>query len=174
MQVQSLGGEEPLEKRMATHSSILAWTIPWTEKPGGLQSMGSHKIRHICSPNTFTLLFQNISPEYTAAISNSEFQRTSRLIYSLIKKYLFLFKTSIRSLAFPYFLFLVSNQTPGAILTFFLSCLFPLILLPPSFPFLPFYFSHTSYNLQYFLPEIELYSNILVFIFPYSILPYYI
>ena len=39
-QVQSLGGEDPLEKGMATHSSILAWRIPWTEKPGGLQSMG--------------------------------------------------------------------------------------------------------------------------------------
>ena len=37
-----LGQEDPLEKRMATHSSILAWRIPWTEEPGGLQSMGSH------------------------------------------------------------------------------------------------------------------------------------
>ena len=41
MQIQSLGGEYPLEKEMATHSSILAWEIPWTEEPGGLQSMGS-------------------------------------------------------------------------------------------------------------------------------------
>ena len=40
-QVQSLGGEDPLEKEMANHSSILAWKIPWTEKPGGLQSMES-------------------------------------------------------------------------------------------------------------------------------------
>ena len=40
MQVQSLGWEDPLEKGMATHSRILAWRIPWTEKPGGLQSMG--------------------------------------------------------------------------------------------------------------------------------------
>ena len=39
-QVQSLGWEDPLEKRMATHSSIIAWRIPWTEEPGGLQSMG--------------------------------------------------------------------------------------------------------------------------------------
>ena len=38
--VQSLDGEDPLEKKMATHSSILAWRIPWTEEPGGLQSMG--------------------------------------------------------------------------------------------------------------------------------------
>ena len=41
--VQSLGQEDPLEKGMATHSSILAWGIPWTEEPGGLQSMGSIK-----------------------------------------------------------------------------------------------------------------------------------
>ena len=39
--VRSLGREDPLEKEMATHSSILAWRIPWTEKPGGLQSTGS-------------------------------------------------------------------------------------------------------------------------------------
>ena len=39
MQVQSLGWEDPLEKEMAIHSSILAWEIPWTEEPGGLQSM---------------------------------------------------------------------------------------------------------------------------------------
>ena len=44
--VQSLGREDPLEKGMATHSSILAWRIPWTEQPGGLQSVGSQRIRH--------------------------------------------------------------------------------------------------------------------------------
>ena len=44
--VQSLGLEDPLEKGMATHSSILAWRIPWTEKPGGLWSMGSQRVRH--------------------------------------------------------------------------------------------------------------------------------
>ena len=42
--VRSLGQEDPLEKAMATHSSILVWRIPWTEKPGGLQSMGSQRI----------------------------------------------------------------------------------------------------------------------------------
>ena len=42
-QVQSLDLEDPLEEEMATHSSILAWKIPWTEEPGGLQSMGSQK-----------------------------------------------------------------------------------------------------------------------------------
>ena len=45
-QVQSLDGEDPLEKEMATHSSILAWRIPWTEEPGGLQSMGSQRVGH--------------------------------------------------------------------------------------------------------------------------------
>ena len=43
MHVQSLGGDDALEKEMATHSSVLAWEIPWTEEPGGLQSMGSLK-----------------------------------------------------------------------------------------------------------------------------------
>ena len=43
IQVQSLGWKEPLEKEMATHFSILAWRIPWTDKPGGLQSTGSQK-----------------------------------------------------------------------------------------------------------------------------------
>ena len=46
MQVGSPGWEDPLEKGMATHSSILAWKIPWTEEPGGLQSMGPQKVGH--------------------------------------------------------------------------------------------------------------------------------
>ena len=52
--VQSLGWEDPLEKEMATHSSILAWRIPWTEEPGGLQSMGSQRAGHDSGTNTFT------------------------------------------------------------------------------------------------------------------------
>ena len=44
--VQSPGWEDPLEKEMATHSSTLAWKIPWTEEPGRLQSMGSQRVRH--------------------------------------------------------------------------------------------------------------------------------
>ena len=46
MQVRSLDKEDPLEKEMATSSSILAWEIPWTEEPGGLQSVGSQSIGH--------------------------------------------------------------------------------------------------------------------------------
>ena len=45
-QVRSLGQEDPLEEGMATHSSILAWRIPWTEEPGRLQSMGSQRVGH--------------------------------------------------------------------------------------------------------------------------------
>ena len=44
-QVQSLGQEDPLQKGIATHSSILAWRIPWTEEPGGLQSIGLQGVR---------------------------------------------------------------------------------------------------------------------------------
>ena len=46
-QIQSLGGEDPLEKEMATHSSILVWKIPWTEEYGRLQSVGSQRVGHV-------------------------------------------------------------------------------------------------------------------------------
>ena len=46
MRVQSLGGEDPLEEGMATHSSILVWRIPWTKEPGGQQSIGSQRVGH--------------------------------------------------------------------------------------------------------------------------------
>ena len=52
--VRSLGWEDPLEKEMATHSSILAWKISWTEEPGGLQSMGSQRVGHDSATNTHT------------------------------------------------------------------------------------------------------------------------
>ena len=46
MRVRSLGWEDPLEESMGTHSSILAWEIPWTEEPGGLQSIGPQRVGH--------------------------------------------------------------------------------------------------------------------------------
>ena len=46
IQVQSLGWEDPLQKEMVTHSSLLAWRIPWKEKPGGLQTTGLQRVRH--------------------------------------------------------------------------------------------------------------------------------
>ena len=53
-QVQYLGGEDPLEKGMATHSSILAWRIPWTEEPGELQSIQLERVGHDWLTNTFS------------------------------------------------------------------------------------------------------------------------
>ena len=58
--IAGLGWEDPLEKGMATHSSILAWKIPWTEEPGGLQSMGSQRDkteRLILSLSTYKVLY---------------------------------------------------------------------------------------------------------------------
>ena len=52
-QVQSLGQEDPLEKGMAIHSSILTWRIPWTEEPRGQQSIGSQRVRHDLETKTF-------------------------------------------------------------------------------------------------------------------------
>ena len=52
--LQSLGGEDPLEKEMATHSSVLAWEILWIEKRGGLQSMGSQRVRPNGATNIHT------------------------------------------------------------------------------------------------------------------------
>ena len=59
-QVWSLGQEDPLEKGMETHSSILAWWIPWTEEPGGLQSMGSQRVGHHWTTNTSTFFLGKI------------------------------------------------------------------------------------------------------------------
>ena len=65
-QVQSLGQEDPLEEEMATHSNILAWRIPWTEEPGGLQSMGSQSIRHelVTKDTRITLPHMHSIPHY--------------------------------------------------------------------------------------------------------------
>ena len=52
----SLGGEDPREKEMATHSSILAWKVPWTEEPGRIQSMGSQRVRHDWATSLHPLL----------------------------------------------------------------------------------------------------------------------
>ena len=64
--VRSLGWEDPLEKGLSIHSSILVWKIPWTEEPGGLQSMGSQRVGHDWATNTatslsFTLMVEAVS-----------------------------------------------------------------------------------------------------------------
>ena len=55
--VRSLGRGDPLEKEMAIHSNTFAWKIPWTEEPGGLQSMGSQRVRHDCVTNFLYYVF---------------------------------------------------------------------------------------------------------------------
>ena len=68
----SPGGEDPLEKEMTTHSSILAWTIPWTEEPGGLLSMESQRVGHNWETNTFTFTcFKGLNIHDFSAISLS-------------------------------------------------------------------------------------------------------
>ena len=59
MWVPSLGREDPLEKELATHSSMLAWEIPWAEEPGGLQSMGSQKSQTQLGDSTTTTTLRN-------------------------------------------------------------------------------------------------------------------
>ena len=59
--VRTLGREDPLEKEMATHSSILTWRIPWTEEPGGLQSMGSQRLSDFTSFFNFSFPFIDFS-----------------------------------------------------------------------------------------------------------------
>ena len=62
--VRALGQKDPLEKVVVTHSRILAWRIPWTKEPGGLQSMGSQRVRHDWETNTLTFTLQvNTSQE---------------------------------------------------------------------------------------------------------------
>jgi len=65
IQVRSLGPEDPLEKEMAIHSSILAWEIPWTEEPGGLQSVGSQRVRqNRATQHTHTHSSTHASPPF--------------------------------------------------------------------------------------------------------------
>ena len=67
MPVQALGQEDPLEKEMETHSSILAWRIPWTEQLGRLQPMGSQRVRHDLVTKT-TTVYQMYLKNYLVVI----------------------------------------------------------------------------------------------------------
>ena len=71
--VQSLGGENPLEKEMAAHSRILAWEIPWTEEPGGLVFMGLQRVGHDLTTKQqqqqYILLYTSITRKYRAVIT---------------------------------------------------------------------------------------------------------
>ena len=74
MQVQSLSWEDPLEEGMATHSSILAWEIPWTEEPGGLQSKGQQRVRHDWCDRAYSIQL-SLNP---SLLSNSRHPQTPR------------------------------------------------------------------------------------------------
>ena len=67
-QIRSLGQKDPLEKEMATHSSILAWRIPWTEEPGGLKSMGSQRVGHAWTHSTAATTYYCQPPSLSGQI----------------------------------------------------------------------------------------------------------
>ena len=81
MQLQSLGQEDPLEEETATPSSILAWGLPWTKEPGGLQSMGSQRLQHDWSDCART---------YACCLSNAKAEkrigRVGKLIIPILTK----------------------------------------------------------------------------------------
>ena len=81
--VQSLGREDPLEKEMATHSSILAWRIPWMEEPGGLQSTGSQSQTRL---SDFTFTFQWMNMQICNSFSWSRLTTQKRSVHNLIIK----------------------------------------------------------------------------------------
>ena len=71
MQIQSLGQEDPLEEGMATHSGILAWEMPWTEKPSRLQSMGSQRVGYDLGTNQHHLPKSVLSDIWEMTLSSS-------------------------------------------------------------------------------------------------------
>ena len=77
--VKFLGQEDPLAKGMATHSSILAWRIPWIEKPGRLQALGLQRVRHYWVANTFTFIYFYIYRKLWVLTNNSN------LVFSLFQ-----------------------------------------------------------------------------------------
>ena len=80
--VRSLGWEDPLEKEMATHSSILAWRIPWTEEPGGLQSTGSQRVGHDWATSlTHSLLSSRLGPCNKRQINKKKIREKGISIY---------------------------------------------------------------------------------------------
>ena len=78
IQAWSLDQEEPLEKEMATHSSILAWEIPWTEEPAGLQSMGSQRVGHDWATNT-SIHFHDTENRHGWIVSQFKMKRKNKL-----------------------------------------------------------------------------------------------
>ena len=84
MQVQSLGGEDPVEEEIVAHSSILAWRIPWIEEPGRLQSMGHKRVRHNLTTKQGPSLLSISSP-----VSYQLAPLKQRVCLKLLSQYLF-------------------------------------------------------------------------------------
>ena len=84
--VRSLGWEDPLEKGMATHSSLLAWRIPWTQEPGEIQSMGLQRVGHSYVTNTFTFHF--FRQRETLDVSSTKKRRKLIAILNLPRFYM--------------------------------------------------------------------------------------
>ena len=83
--IQSLGQEDPLEKGMATHSSILAWIMPWTEEPGGLQSTGSQRVGHNWATKTFTFTAHDKNCQFTFQKQWVTFQQSRGFYFTIVK-----------------------------------------------------------------------------------------
>ena len=82
--VQSLGWEDTLEESLATHSSIFAWRIPWTEEPGKLQSMGWQKVGHDWASNIFTFSTQQRAGKHLCYYSHTQQGHTCVIISGLV------------------------------------------------------------------------------------------
>ena len=85
MHFQSLGQKDPLEKEIATHSSILAWRIPWTEEPGGLQSMGLQRVRQDWVTNTFVSTVDAFKNVHDFNCIKSTYQLEKIMFFNFLK-----------------------------------------------------------------------------------------
>ena len=125
--VQSLCREDPLEKKIATHSSVLTWRIPWAEEPGRLQSMGSQRVGHNWVTNTFTFI---VLPHFGVILKNLDLWNNTFLSNSICQPIIYLLhvsfcfiwfsdfmvykhiKTCLNELRFPSILSGEGNGTP--------------------------------------------------------------
>ena len=119
-QVQSLGQEDPLEESMARHSSILAWRIPWTEEPGGLQSIGSQRVGHNWSNLPCTHAYSQLFMVHNVLLrlSPSEDDKYGKLAFRLNLQHFFLPSKSLSYLSL-FLLFLPSPILSGSLLLYF-------------------------------------------------------
>ena len=84
-QVRSLGRADPLQKGMATHSTVLAWRIPWTEEPGGLQSMGLQRVRQDWVTNTFVSTVDAFKNVHDFNFIKSTYQLEKIMFFNFLK-----------------------------------------------------------------------------------------